>query len=382
MKLDIGAVRIVAAACGLFAGVRTSTAQVLQASLGLMSFYAVADRLPLPPGSQGVLVSVSGADKLAFEVVFETGAGGKFVTVTPSSGVAPMEVRIALDPQVVPYLRPGGYALDVRFGVSGEACSSVSRCTDTIVTLKLDAQPAPTIGAVVSAASFQPAVSPGEIISIFGQHIGTPPLIAQPDEGGFFPKTLGNTTVTFNGTPAPLLYVDTGQVNAVVPYGVAGQKAVSVVLTHSGQTAAVFSVPIADTSPSLFTLTQTGKGQGAILNVDSQNPNNLTLNGVDNPAPKGSAITIFGTGAGGWNRTVQDGNIVPDASTLPAAAVSLTIGGQPARILYAGAAPSLVSGVLQVNAIVPDGVASGPQPVVLTVGPNNNAQQQVTVAVR
>jgi uncharacterized protein (TIGR03437 family) len=141
-------------------------------------------------------------------------------------------------------------------------------------------------------------------------------------------------------------------------------------------------VPIVDTSPGIFTFTQDGKGQGAILNVDSQNPDRVTLNSVDNPAPKGSAITMFGTGAGLWNRTVQDGSIVLDASVTPVAPVSLTIGGQPAKILYAGAAPFLVSGVLQVNAIVPEGIGSGPEPLVLTVGQSSNAQQQVTVAVR
>jgi uncharacterized protein (TIGR03437 family) len=71
-----------------------------------------------------------------------------------------------------------------------------------------------------------------------------------------------------------------------------------------------------------------------------------------------------------------------DASVTPVAPVSLTIGGQPAKILYAGAAPFLVSGVLQVNAIVPEGIGSGPQPLVLRVGQSSNAQQQVTVAVQ
>ena len=69
-------------------------------------------------------------------------------------------------------------------------------------------------------------------------------------------------------------------------------------------------------------------------------------------------------------------------SLAPAAPVSLTIGGLPATILYAGSAPFKVSGVLQVNAVVPDGVDSGPQPVVLTIGERNNSQQQLTVAVQ
>jgi hypothetical protein len=56
--------------------------------------------------------------------------------------------------------------------------------------------------------------------------------------------------------------------------------------------------------------------------------------------------------------------------------------GKQARILYAGAAGTS-AGMLQVNAYIPEGLASGPQPVALTVGANSNASsQQVTIRVR
>lgn len=82
---------------------------------------------------------------------------------------------------------------------------------------------------------------------------------------------------------------------------------------------------------------------------------------------------------------MQDGSIllsVLQPAVVPVAPVSLTIGGQPAKIQYAGAAPYLVSGMLQINAVVPDGIGSGLVPVVLTIGQNSNAQQNVTVAVQ
>jgi hypothetical protein len=92
---------------------------------------------------------------------------------------------------------------------------------------------------------------------------------------------------------------------------------------------------------------------------------NGTPNSVDNPASKGSVIQIFATGAGLWNKPLPDGGIQLDAPfPVPAAA------------------PYEVSGMLQVNAIVPDGIGSGPQQVVLTIGTNDNSQQQVTVAVQ
>jgi uncharacterized protein (TIGR03437 family) len=63
--------------------------------------------------------------------------------------------------------------------------------------------------------------------------------------------------------------------------------------------------------------------------------------------------------------------------------VSVTIGGLTAQIEYAGEAPGLVSGVLQVNAVIPAGIAPGSQPsVILTVGSASSAQQTITVAVQ
>ncbi|HEV2446263.1 MAG TPA: hypothetical protein VGS58_10090, partial [Candidatus Sulfopaludibacter sp.] len=61
--------------------------------------------------------------------------------------------------------------------------------------------------------------------------------------------------------------------------------------------------------------------------------------------------------------------------------VSGTIGGQDANVAYAGPAPSLVNGVLQVNLTVPAGLAPGPQPVVITVR-GVASQSGITVMVR
>jgi uncharacterized protein (TIGR03437 family) len=61
--------------------------------------------------------------------------------------------------------------------------------------------------------------------------------------------------------------------------------------------------------------------------------------------------------------------------------VAVTIGGVQALILYAGEAPGLIAGVLQVNAVVPAGTAAGNQPVVLTVG-GVSSSSAVTAAIQ
>jgi uncharacterized protein (TIGR03437 family) len=295
---------------------------------------------------------------------------------SPCSGTTPQQVLIFLNLTVVPTSSPGKTTQEVLFNTVDQ---SPPRSAFAFVDVTITLPPPPGIGAVVSAASLQPAISPGEIVSIFGSSLGPPVLSSQP-LNGVYPTFFGYTTVTFNGAPAPTLFNNTSQINAIVPYAIAGQKTAQVVVSHYGQASTAFSVPIADTSPGIFTLTQDGRGQGAILNDGAT----VTINGPINPARRGSAITIFATGAGMWNQPVLDGQVlinVLQSAIAPQAPVALTIGGQPAQILYAGAAPYMVSGVLQVNAIVPQGVASGSQPAILMVGQADNSKQSVTVAI-
>lgn len=66
----------------------------------------------------------------------------------------------------------------------------------------------------------------------------------------------------------------------------------------------------------------------------------------------------------------------------PVASVAVTIDGQPAKLEYAGTAPTLVAGVLQINAVVPSNVRTGTSvPVALRIG-DTNAQSGVTLAIQ
>jgi len=308
--------------------------------------------------------------------------GLDFIVVSPSQGSAASVAIIGLNPSVFPYLRPGNYMVTAMFGQSPPSGPGGG----AFVFLKVDPPPPPSVTSVVSAASLQPQISPGELISIFGANIGTPPISAQYNGAGLYPTTLGNTTVTIDGTLAPLLFVSTTQINAVVPFEVAGQKSVDVVVTHDDVAAPTVSIPIVDTSPAIFTITGTGKGQGAILNATS---GASTPNSAGNPAPANSIVSIYATGGGlltpsypQFPATVQDGSVVLEAAYAAAAPISVTIGGQPARINYAGCASYEVAGMLQINAFIPQGIGSGAQPVVLKIGNNDNSAQQVTVAVK
>jgi uncharacterized protein (TIGR03437 family) len=135
------------------------------------------------------------------------------------------------------------------------------------------------------------------------------------------------------------------------------------------------SLPVAPTSPAIFTLSSTGLGSAAILNQD------YTVNSFDNPASPGSIIMIYGTGFGLLQSPVIDGQAVvtPDLTVLP---VSATVAGMQADVVYAGAAPGLIAGVIQINVRLPAGLAHDLiAPLVLTVS-GSSTINGVIVAVQ
>ena len=327
-----------ALAAALLCTQRQGFPQALEIDVGPYQFSVPADSFVVPPAVYlGIGIT---ATPLPFKYVglLSNGPVPNFVVVSPASGTAPTNIGLGLNPNVVAYLPPGGYGAAVQFATPGES----PPYANAVVQLSVLPPPPAVITSVVNAASLQPSISPGELVSIFGAHLGTPPISSQYNDSGLYPTSLGNTTVTFNGTSAPLLYVSTTQINAVVPYEVAGQKNVNVVVTHDSQASPAFSLPLMGTSPAIFTVTQSGTGQGAILSAPGVNLP-FAPNSADNPAPKGSDIAIFGTGGGVLNQAVADGSVL--LSVLeppgyhPAASVSLTIGGQSARVFYAGVAP-------------------------------------------
>jgi uncharacterized protein (TIGR03437 family) len=161
----------------------------------------------------------------------------------------------------------------------------------------------------------------------------------------------------------------------IVPYEIWGKTTTSIQVAFSGDSTTPMQVPVAIAAPGLFSLDGSGAGPGVILNQDG------SVNSATKPAAAGSVVAIFGTGEGQTAPLGIDGVITGVILREPLNAVSLTIGGQAAKVVYAGSAPALVAGVLQVEAIVPNGLKSGPQALVLTVG-SASSQSSVTVAVQ
>ena len=221
------------------------------------------------------------------------------------------------------------------------------------------APPAPVVQAtaitVVNAISLRDgAVAPGEIVTVFSAGLGPDtPSTGALDADGVLPTSLGGVEVHFDGTAAPLFYAQGGQVNAQVPYAVAGSETVSVEVRYKGKLVGAANVPVAPSAPAMFAL--------------ATNPDG-TPNAESAPAVRSTWMTFYATGEGLTDGRNVAGKPAEAPYPHPLLPIALTIAGVNAEILFAGSAPDMI-GVLQINARVPGGfVAPGEAPVELTVG--------------
>ena len=249
-----------------------------------------------------------------------------------------------------------------------------------------EANPLPTIvqGAVELVAEFAPAsqpvnsirvsnsasllsagVAPGEIVSVFSS--GLPDLAFGDFAAGTLTTEVSGVRVFVNGIAAPIIAVAPGQVNAIVPYGLATETSARFTAMRDGQTLGETAVPIVEAAPALFTANSSGSGPAAALNQDG------SLNGAANPAAAGEIVVLFGTGEGRLTPNVADGSIAAAPLPKPRLPVTVEIGGRPARVVYAGPAPGAVHGLLQINAEVPAGAAAGAALVFVNVGSSRSA---------
>jgi len=232
---------------------------------------------------------------------------------------------------------------------------------------------------IVNAASYAGgSVSPGEIVAIFGSGLGPDTLVGlQLDSRGYVSTSLMNTQVLFDGVAAPMIYTLAGQVSVVVPYELDGKSTTQVQVVYQGQSSNIVSMPVSKAVPGIFTSDASGRGPGSIINLDG------TVNLASSPASVGSYVSVYATGEGQTNPQGVDGKPGGWPAPLPIAQpVTASVGGLPAPVQYAGGAPGLVAGVLQVNVQIPQGVPPGSSvPIIINVG-GQSSQANVTLAVK
>lgn len=228
------------------------------------------------------------------------------------------------------------------------------------------AQPNIFQAGVVNAASgeYVAAFSPGTLISIYGTNLGPAvPMSLTLDDAGLVTTTLGSVKVHFIDSTTgqdilgPLLYVSNTQVNLIVPFAVCSgatdpvfwSRGGTLQLEYNGFRSNGIDRPCYPSESGIFTIDGSGFGQGAILNQD------YSVNGPTNPAKRGSVVMIYATGGGQLDPPVTiDGQIADLDLRRVSYETKVEIGGMWARVYYAGSAPGMVFGVIQVNAQVPE----------------------------
>ena len=219
------------------------------------------------------------------------------------------------------------------------------------------AQPsAAQLACVGNAANYASAtdkgIAGGEMVALFGQGLG-PGAGAQPQvtvQSGF-PTELAGVRVTFNGIPAPLLYAQDAQINAIAPWALQTGQPVEICVHYNGAATNCIARTVVDADPGVFMSDAT---HAYALNQDG------TVNSASNPAPSGSIVTILATGLGAISPPQPDGSIVGfplPANVLPVALYSPAPPlpsapfnpGIAETVEYAGPAPFEVAGVSQIN---------------------------------
>jgi uncharacterized protein (TIGR03437 family) len=225
---------------------------------------------------------------------------------------------------------------------------------------------------VLSAASFAPAgnpISPGEFIALFGTGLAASTQTAKPP----YPSTLNSVTVTINGTKAPIYFVSAGQINCLVPYGITGSTATIVVANGTASSNTV-TVPVAATSPGIFSLDQSGTGSGAI-----EHANGSVVNAA-NPANPGETVVVYLAGMGAVNPAIADGTASTSNPLNRSVLPMVYIADQQANVLFSGLAPGF-PGLYQLNVTIPMTISSaGNYPIgILT---NNAFHDQIYITVQ
>jgi len=94
--------------------------------------------------------------------------------------------------------------------------------------------------------------------------------------------------------------------------------------------------------------------------------NEITQNSEKTPAGKGQVLMLYATGMGPTIPIPIDGFVAVEASAMSIPEVAVLLGDTALEILYAGVAPGLITGIVQINARIPEGVPTG-KAVPLTV---------------
>ncbi len=253
----------------------------------------------------------------------------------------------------------------------------------------LSSQPTTSTAGVLNDATFQGAIAPGSYIAIFGSNlldtnnlsgqalannltydVATPSV--SPTDGSL-PIQLDYTTVSFDvpsagiSVPGYIYFVSPTQVDAYVPWELAGQSSVQMkVSIDEGIWGNVVTIPLQSTAPGFFV------NSGNVADALDTNFKVIT---ASNAAVRGQTISLYCNGLGPVTNQPASGRpALGNPLSLTTTTPVVTIGGQQATVSFSGLAPGIV-GEYQVNVTVPTGISAGNQPITIAIGGQTSPAQ-------
>jgi uncharacterized protein (TIGR03437 family) len=367
------------------------------AATGSLTIYVTLRVSPAPrtvsvsPSSLSFTYQKGGLQPLPQKIsVTSTGGAVDFTIGVTSSGwlsadviggTTPKDVTVSVNPAGLAVLG-GAYTGSITVSAPGVLATAITLSVSLVV-----AGPAPpTILTIASNASGAfGAIAPGEMITIKGISLASATQVFSVNAQGNVDSTLAGVRVLFSNVPGTPIYVSPSQVNVIAPFEIEGTTRTNVVVENQGVSSVATPVSVADFAPGLFTIDFTGSGQVAAVNE------NGTLNGPAgggySPGTQGGILTVYATGFGQTSPHSITGSVtpIPDRPTdliRVTGTVTANIAGQAAEVVFAGAAPGLVAGVVQLNLKLPLGMTGNQLPIVVSVNGKSTPLVGTTVAVQ
>jgi uncharacterized protein (TIGR03437 family) len=295
---------------------------------------------------------------------FSAGVGQSFDSI--STGTAPITAGATYSDPYYNYTIGANGNYRIGFGIAaggpGVDIAVAAPCTDPQACFTgsgVFLNPAGVLNSA-SYAPFTSGVAPGELLVLKGTGLAPNARIGAGDiaTSSTFPNTLNGVQVLIDGIAAPLYYVESTQIAAIVPYAASGFPFATIQVNNNGSLSSIITEFVNPGAPGVFTIPADGVGLAAAEHLDG------SLITEKSPAQPGESISVYLTGLGAvfpplagdgqpgaspaFNKTVNTINAVIDGPTASTAA----------SVLYSGLAPTL-TGLYQVNLTIPSGVTAG-----------------------
>jgi len=230
---------------------------------------------------------------------------------------------------------------------------------------------------VVNTAGGTPIISPNTWLEIHGSNLAQTTMDwSNADFSNGLPTSLGGVTATVNNKPAAIYYISPSQINVLAPLDTATGPVPVQVTTQYGK-----STPVNPTeqitSPGFLVIDEpNGHVAARHLDYSLLGPASLSVPGYTfTPAKPGETVLLYCTGFGQTNPPIT--NQLSGSGPLPTLP-SVTMGGTPATVIYAGIS---AAGLYQFNVVVPSNAPNGDLPLSATYN-GNSTQAGVVITVQ